>query len=78
MSDIPQELPPPCPECNAATALKEVHRHHLNEGYIFFFKCPDCAVEYPRTVDADQLEFARSSNIRIPGEIEIVLKPARR
>jgi hypothetical protein len=70
MTDIQQELPPPCPECDAVTALKEVHRHHLDESYIFFFKCPACAVEYPRTVDPAQLEFARSSNIRIPGDIK--------
>jgi hypothetical protein len=47
-----------------------MRRRHGAESYIFFFKCPACAVEYPRTVDPAQLEFARSSNIRIPGDIK--------
>lgn len=51
-------------------ALKEVHRHHRGENYIFFFRCGACAIEFPRVVGDDQLDFARSSSIRIPGLID--------
>lgn len=70
MSDTRNDLPPPCPECAGATALKEVHRHHPTEKYIFFFKCAACEIELPRVVVDEQLDFAKSSNIRIPGAIK--------
>lgn len=64
------ELPPPCPECTGDTSLKEVHRHYPSEKYIFFFKCGDCAVEFPRVVGDEHLNYARSSSIRIPGSAD--------
>ena len=68
MPDSHSALPPACPECTGNTSLKEVHMHYPSQKYILFFKCGTCAVEYPRAVDADPLEFAQSSNIRLPHE----------
>ena len=61
------DLPPPCPECAAATTLKEVFKQHQSDGYMFFFKCLSCAIEYPRAVARDKIDFATAAGIRIPG-----------
>jgi hypothetical protein len=37
--------PPPCPVCEGITKLKEMRK--LENQLHYFFKCIDCAVEYP-------------------------------
>jgi hypothetical protein len=60
-------------------AVPRVRRHdsveasvqdHHNDGYMFFFKCLSCAIEYPRAVDGDKIDFATLAGIRIPGVSE--------
>jgi hypothetical protein len=64
---IYQDFPPPCPACAGATTLKEVFKQPQTDGYMFFFKCLSCAIEYPRAANDDKIDFAVASNVRIPG-----------
>lgn len=49
------ELPPSCPICTGATALKEMHKNAKGGTFTCVFRCAPCALEYPRIVGADAM-----------------------
>ncbi|MEI9805036.1 MAG: hypothetical protein WDN48_11940 [Pseudolabrys sp.] len=49
MTDI--TLPPLCPECSGAMTLKQVLRDPTHAGFVYFFRCTVCDLEYPRPSD---------------------------
>ena len=61
-------LPPPCPNCAGPTTLKSMQRmskaQGLAQGFMCFFHCAPCALQYPRAVEAGALEQA---GLRKPG-----------
>lgn len=56
MTDI--NLPPLCPVCGGKTTLKEMHRGSRASKVTCFFRCVDCATEYPQSVEAEDAQLA--------------------
>ncbi len=53
-----QTLTPPCPNCARTTVFKEMHKLAKEDGFMCFFFCAPCALEYPRAVGAAESHFA--------------------
>ena len=51
-------LPPPCPSCSNKTTLKEMHKLSRTDGFMCFFWCDACQLEYPLAVGAAEVALA--------------------
>ena len=51
-------LPPPCPNCAGKTAFKEMHRLSKGKGFMCFFRCAPCELDYPLAADAAEIALA--------------------
>ena len=51
-------LPPPCPNCSAKTAFKEMHKLTKGEGFMCFFWCEPCQLEYPLVIGSAEAALA--------------------
>jgi hypothetical protein len=51
-------LPPPCPNCAGKTAFKEMHRLSKGDGFMCFFRCAPCELEYPLALASTDLALA--------------------
>jgi hypothetical protein len=45
------DKPPPCPVCSSLTKLKELWE--LEDSFHHFFKCVECAVQFPVVLKKD-------------------------
>jgi hypothetical protein len=51
-------LPPPCPNCSKKTSFKEMHKLAKGDGFMCFFRCDGCALEYPVPAGAADIVLA--------------------
>lgn len=62
-------LPPPCPNCAAHTAFKEMHKSAKSDGFMCFFWCERCQLEYPLAVGTAEFALAGLQKLarKLPG-----------
>jgi hypothetical protein len=51
-------LPPPGPNCSGATAFKEMHKLSKGDGFMCFFRCGPCELEYPLALGSAEIALA--------------------
>ena len=56
-------LPPLCPNCSKKTGFKEMHKLSKGDGFMCFFWCESCALEYPLAFGSADPALARLKTV---------------